>query len=314
MKLVSSPNLKILKFVLLMVLPFILILVYAVNVGREAADKRTAELGRYMVKVITVEEERIIDETRNFLTGWNQSSQGSIEEACNYPHLSRIKDMPIYAYYGVADASGNLVCGTFLDPYATPAPPPQNVADRKYFKDAFFGKAFSIGEYQIGKVSGTPSMNFGYPLLDKDNNVTGVLFLAQSLDWLDKWVEDVHLPDETVITITDRNGVIVAQYPKGLEEVGEQVTDPQLFSIILSKRTGTTKFKKEGDIERIYAFRPLYVNEENNANVFIKVGLSKSILAEDPTRIMKNILFLFTGAVLFDAVIGLYYMRRKFHS
>ena len=41
------------------------------------------------------------------------------------------------------------------------------VGDRVYFRRALETRDFAIGEYQIGRITGKATLNFGYPVLER---------------------------------------------------------------------------------------------------------------------------------------------------
>ena len=45
------------------------------------------------------------------------------------------------------------------------------VGDRVYFRRALETRDFAIGEYQIGRITGKATLNFGYPVLDDAGHV-----------------------------------------------------------------------------------------------------------------------------------------------
>ena len=71
-----------------------------------------------------------------------------------------LKAYPLYLNIGVADPNGNLVCS------ALPFKAPINVADRVYFKNALEMNDFAIGDYQIGRITQRPAINYAYPLTE----------------------------------------------------------------------------------------------------------------------------------------------------
>jgi diguanylate cyclase len=50
---------------------------------------------------------------------------------------------------------------------------PVSVSDRPWFKRAIQLRDFAVGEYQVGRITGRPSLNFGYPLLGEDGRIQG---------------------------------------------------------------------------------------------------------------------------------------------
>ena len=45
-------------------------------------------------------------------------------------------------------------------------------------------KQFSVGSFEIGRVTHQPSINFGYPVLSESREVKAVIFAALDVSWL----------------------------------------------------------------------------------------------------------------------------------
>jgi hypothetical protein len=61
-----------------------------------------------------------------------------------------------------------------------------NLADRSFFQRALSTRDLSIGDYQVGRISGKPSFNLGYPVIDPSDQVQAVVFAALDLDWFNR--------------------------------------------------------------------------------------------------------------------------------
>ncbi len=72
---------------------------------------------------------------------------------------------------------------------------------------------FAIGDYQIGRVTHKQGINFGYPVLDETGVVSAVAFVAVDLDKLNQIAADNHFPDQTFVTVIDRDGTVLARPP-----------------------------------------------------------------------------------------------------
>ena len=86
--------------------------------------------------------------------------------------------------------------------------------DRQWFKDASTGSDISAGEYAVGRISGRPSMVFGYPLRD-GTELRAVLFASLSLAWFDRLVAAYRLPEGWEAILLSNAGEVLARYPDG---------------------------------------------------------------------------------------------------
>src|SRR3989304_8659827 len=96
-----------------------------------------------------------------------------------------------------------------LLPSALPFPGRINLADRAYFRRAMATLDFAIGDYQVGRVTGKSTVNFGYPLVSDAGEITAVVFAALDLAWLSKLAAEAQLPQSSTFTVIDGNGTIL---------------------------------------------------------------------------------------------------------
>ena len=105
-----------------------------------------------------------------------------------------------------------------------------------YFKLAIQSRTFAVGDYQIGRITGIPSINYAHPLLDSAGNVEAVIFIAQSLDWLTIALADLQFPAGAVLVVTDRNGTVLARVPDAEGAVGKRLPEPALLAALARSR------------------------------------------------------------------------------
>lgn len=88
-------------------------------------------------------------------------------------YLARfLKNSPEYANIGLIRLDGQVIAGVL------PFKKSLNLSDRLYFQNAIKTRTLSIGQYQIGRITGTPVINFGYPVIDRQGKLTAVIFAA----------------------------------------------------------------------------------------------------------------------------------------
>ncbi len=133
--------------------------------------------------------------------------------------LANIRNSSSYTNLGLLDTEGTLQCS------AVPAKPATNNADRAYFKDALATRSFSGGDYQVGRITGQPSMNFGLPVYDDAGALKGIAFAAMDITRLD-FISKIPLPQGVELTVTDRNGIIIGTDLSQGKRLGEALSDP----------------------------------------------------------------------------------------
>jgi hypothetical protein len=143
-----------------------------------------------LIRIATINQATQIEAARQLLTAFVRLPQLSTRNAaaCNAFLAEMLSAYPLYLNFARAEPDGNMSCS------AVPLRSPVNVADRPYFKRAFETRGFAIGDYQIGRVTKLPSVNYAYPVVDAVGQVEGVVFVAQSLSWLTVALSNLEFP------------------------------------------------------------------------------------------------------------------------
>ncbi|GEM_PF-1243801 len=191
--------------------------------GQLAKERALIEAER-LSNVIAAQQMQQFTNIRNLLI--SIASYAEVEnrdaEGCNRTLALLLEHVntPTYTYHnlGIADSNGQVFCS------ALPAERSVNTADRYYFQRAMQTRSFSIGEYQIGRITGKESINFGYPVLDEKGAATFVIFAAESLDAIHERANRVRGEGYPILIITDRNGTILV-HPEYREAVGTHFTE-----------------------------------------------------------------------------------------
>src|SRR5206468_8124587 len=99
----------------------------------------------------------------------------------------------------------------------------------------------SIGDYEVGRISGRASFNLGYPVFDPSGQVQSVVFAALDLDWVNRsdYALQKLLLEGATWTKIDGRGTILVRYP-GAEKslVGEPLPEKSLLKSFLTRKNG----------------------------------------------------------------------------
>lgn len=188
------------------------------------------------------------------------------------------KQYPIYANLGVILNDGDSVCS------AVQHPAQLNLADRLYFSKVVETKRFSIGEFQIGRITQKPTVNFGYPLLDTNKNLRAVLYAAIDLNELKELTIKAGLPMQASFFILDENGKFLVRYPDSENLVGHEIQDREVLKKI--KSGGEQIF----ELDKMYASTKLRSATEAGS-IYIAVGVPKFVFLSRFDKIFNARLF-----------------------
>ncbi len=246
-------------------------------------EEKALKLARNAV----TEQRRLISETRRFLGQlaqeryWGETDPAS----CSALLADQLKQHPQYLNLGVINLEGDLICS------ALPLKDPINVADRIYFRRTVETQDFSIGEYQIGGITGKAAVNFGYPDFDDKGRFEAVVFAALDLTIIEQAFVKAKRDEGSVYVMLDRKGTVLSRYPAPEKWVGKPFEDPSILKAIQAKQN---EFKSQAigidDIELLYTFSALRSGGENAG--FIGIGIPLQVAFAEAHRSLINNLVL----------------------
>ncbi len=246
-------RLRLLLLVVLAAAPAVALALYTGWTGRHRQADNWRQDAQRIVQLTTREEDELIGGTRQLLRAIAEPAELSSRQwrSNSRKFLSRLlQDDARYANLGVIKTNGDLLAS------ALPFTEPINLADRPYFQRALYSHALSIGDYQIGRISGKPTINFGYPALDSAGQVQAVVFAALDLEWLNRsqYALKLHLPEGTTWTKIDLNGKILVRQPAPEHWIGQPLPEPALVKTFLAQKNGELEAVNAQGVASIYVF------------------------------------------------------------
>lgn len=189
--------------------------------------------------------------------------------------LNKIRlQYPIYATIGVIEPSGIPVCS------AIDIPPNTYLNDRLYFTKVLKSKQFSIGEFQIGRITKKATVNFGYPLFNVKKEIRGVLFAAVDLNILKQMTVKAGLPMQASFFILDENGKFLVRSPEPDSLASHPIQDLNILKQIEVGKENIFEFDK------MYAATKLRAAPEAGS-IYIAVGVPKFVFLSKFDKIVK---------------------------
>lgn len=217
---------------------------------------------------------------------------------CNKMLQNILRFSPDYANAGVALSNGDVVCS------ALPLSTPLNVEDRVFFQRTVETRAFSIGDYQVGRIADKRGIHFGYPLLTADKQLWGVVFILLDLSRLnERLAETPHLDDGDIVFLLDGNGTILARYPEHEKHAAESIAELPLYQKILqSNGEGAFDTDALDGVRRIFAFTPLFSKPACCA--YAVVGVPAEVVYANSNRAFIRNVLLMVGMGLLVLVLA----------
>ena len=171
---------------------------------RRAEMRHVTDEALRLARLAAHDEERLFDEARRVLSGLAAEPEVRFHDGGCGRFLARfLTHYPQYANFLVADKEGVVVCSA--RPMGS-----VNIADRTYFRETMRTADFSIGDYQVGRITKRGNLSFGVPIRDAAGMVDGVVAVSLDLEWFNQFSAEAQLPPGGTVLVSDRNGVVLA--------------------------------------------------------------------------------------------------------
>jgi signal transduction histidine kinase len=300
LRLFASLRSRLLLLVLLAVLPAIGLSLYmAIEQRRLAIAEVQADAAR-LTLTASFEEEQLISTTRQLLVALAQIAevrQGD-PQRCSALLANLLDQYQRYANLGVAGPAGEIFCS------ALPLNQSVNIADLSYFQRAYQTKSFVIGDYQVGRISGEPSIHFGYPILNESGEVQAVIYAAVNLLWLNQQGTEIdsQLPPGSTFTKLDTNGRVLVQIPKLPQQLGQLMPEAALLKAVLQSGHGSVEMPGADGQRRLYTFSSMR-SQLYGGDEYLIVGVpSLAVFGGVTQALLRNLASLGLVALLTLAV------------
>ncbi|HSH29027.1 MAG TPA: EAL domain-containing protein, partial [Thiohalobacter sp.] len=193
-------------------LPAVLLISYNAWQARDVAlDQAHADAEQLVKQAVSGQAEQI-SSARQLLATLAELPEIRHDNPDCQPLLDRLLALhPRYLNLGVIALDGSVPCS------ALPLEGGVDLSDRSYFRRALERDDFAIGDYQVGRITGKPSVNFGYPVTDDAGSTQAVIFSALDLGWLGQLLAEQPLPPGSGVVLSDSQGTALARYPPGQE-------------------------------------------------------------------------------------------------
>jgi diguanylate cyclase (GGDEF)-like protein len=273
--------------VVLSAVPALAWMVYGALEQRYLAEAHAREdLQRY-ARLAAKQQAQTLEGARQVLLALSAAAPALLRErrACHeyFRALIRAGEGPYHAL-GVYLASGELHCS------ATTWDDGVNVGDRYAFRAAAASGRFAAGGYQPGRATTRDGIDFGQPVLDAGGKVIAVLLARLDLRRFGELAGAVPRPPGSVVTVVDRDGIVLAQHPPQAARIGARGSDARLTQAVLSARSGVYEAADAGGVPRLYAFEAVGENPDGSTPLRVVVGIPQRVIYADAhTAFIKTV-------------------------
>ncbi len=292
---------KLMLLVLVVFLPAVGIIVVS-GIDRRDREISVAENSIVqLVQSLAAQQEQIAIGTREMLSTLAQlpAVQTRDSRRCNALFRDLANHHPFYSVIGAETPQGTL--------FASSAPLDAghvNLLDRKHIRDALRYQDFSVGEFQVGKVTKVPSINYSYPVFDAKKQLVAIVSAGFKLDEYARFIAEANLPDNSVVIIADWRGIRLVSLLEGKAAAqGEAIPAAWLKQMSGKKNLGFFQGRGADGVFRIYAFKRLRIRKDSPPYLFMIVGADRdSILHTANINMLTDLLVLGLAAVMALAV------------
>jgi signal transduction histidine kinase len=168
-----------------------------------------------------------------------------------------------------------------------------------FFQQVTRSTDFTVGDYFLLPDQRRVAVQFGQPVLDPTGQVIGVLVAEFDVSYFGRIFYDLHLPDQSVFTLTDTKGIRLTRFPEA--EKYTWVADlPQMVALMSGKQAEGTFLETGVDgTSRLYGFKRVYLQGASSSYLMIRLGIPvDQALSEARSVTLRNVAFLVLAAIL----------------
>lgn len=248
---VTSLRARLMMLVIISVVPALLLTLSNGLVFHQLTADDTRREMLQLARLAASEQDLLVEGTRQLLVVLAQlpAVRGRDEAACNTLFGRLRESYPMYSNIGAATLGGDVWCS------ALPIIQPVSVADRKWFITVVGTRDFAIGAFQVGRITGEPNINFGYPVLDETGEENAVVYTALDLGWLNRRIAETSSMPEATVTVMDADGAILARFPGSEIWWGKSLPEASVAWAIQNESEGTVETAGADGATLLYAFR-----------------------------------------------------------
>ena len=217
----KSLQVRITLLVLLALTPAIILHVVSAMEKRAMALTTAAGNLRIVTELAALNIGKLLQSSGEALSGLVLLPEiRSMQPEAAHALLAKAKGIfPDFSSITLLDLRGNVVASTLPDTSAT------NYADRPWVRAATAGSPLGIGAFAQGRRSGLPGIALASPVRGDSGDVVGVCTVAVRLSEVISVIANAHMPRQSLATLFDDTGLVLANWPENTQEIGQPLPD-----------------------------------------------------------------------------------------
>ena len=275
----------------------------------EAYERRVVEVHEtalQRVKLVSSEQDRLIDGARQLLVALATMPMIVNREVdkCTTYLQDLVQRYDAYSTMIAIAPNGYTYCGS-----TTVSQQNIYLGDRRYSKEALQTNGFVVGEFLQGRLVPNKVLALAYPIA-LANGERGVMLLTLKLDWMVDYVAKRWWTPELTIVMADRAGTILVRLPDHNRWVGRTL-GAEYRPLLDAPGLGVAEVQGVDGVARVVGYSPLSVPP---AGLYIGIGVSSEAAFGQVRRALWLGVALLSGGTVLALIVawlgGIAFIRR----
>jgi diguanylate cyclase (GGDEF)-like protein len=279
-------------FVAFLCVPSFLLSLYLADLRREQELSHVRAQAMLLAESIASQQAQLFDRVRMQFARLTGDLQALTGEGCG----ERLQGLqlfdPHFTQFAVADPAGTIICAASESAGST-------VSDRPYFQTALAQGNFALSDVLEGRITKRWTVVAAQPVL-QDHLIRAVLIASLDIQWTQALLMRLQLPEHSIVSLSDRNGRILARVPEPEKFVGRQILEAASFRAATGSQTsGFAESAGLDGVARVIAFARI-----PDTSLFVRVGIPTTEVKAAGSSALQAGLFTLIATVVCTALFG----------
>jgi signal transduction histidine kinase len=197
-----------------------------------------------------------------------------------------------YCALALSDPDGRIVAVSPLNSFSS-------IADEAYFQEVKQGMRFVMSSYHLRPETRRVVVEFVQPVMDQEGSLRGVLVASFDLNYFKRIFADAHLPDGSVFTLTDAEGIRLTRFPETEKYTWVPDLPYMIENMSVGANEGTFLDKGVDGVRRLYSFKRLQLADAPAQQLMIRLGQPEDLaLAKAREALVRDMVLLVLAAAM----------------
>ena len=291
-------SLRLSALITLLCVPSFLLALYLADLRRDQELEHIRSEAMTLALSIANQKAQTFEKMRTQIARLSDDLPAISGEGCDIRLQGLRQFNPQYAQLAVADPTGNILCAARDAPIAT-------VKDRAYFQTALASSDFALSDALLGRSSNRWTVVAAQPVL-KGNLISAVVLASLDIGWTQALLGRLSLPQNSIVSLADRHGRILARVPEPEKFVGREIKESATFSTaVATQNSGFAHSAGLDGVARVIAYARI-----PDTGLFVRVGIPTTDVEAAGNSAVQAGLFTLIATVLCTALFGWVGSRR----